>query len=274
MSAQIRIVLLLLAVVACSPAPAPVISPATPQRVVSFIPSVTELLFAVGAGPKVVGVTVHDDYPAQVKDLPRVYETSPDYDRLAALMPDLVVRDSSINKPGELEKLAALGIPVLSIHCQRLGQIPESLRAIGKSLGEARVGEAAAVSFERELEELGQIEGQCTVLIEVWGSPLTAAGGATVPHDAVESLGARNYFRDQEGYFQVVQETLAQNPPDVILLPLQEAHQESAAAEFLATLELDVPVIKIPADLITKPTPRVLEGMKLLKEKLTQIDDS
>ncbi len=192
----------------------------------------------------------------------------------AALTPDLVVRDSSINKPGELDKLAALGIPVLSIHCQRMEQIPGSLRVIGRALGEEQAAERVALDFEQELKGLGRLGGRPSVFIEVWGSPLMTAGGGTLPHDAVENLGARNHLRDQEGYFQVVQETLAQNPPDVILLPLQEAHQESAAAEFLATLELDVPVIKIPADLITKPTPRVLQGMKLLKEKLTQIDDS
>lgn len=228
----------------------------------------------MGAGSLVVGVTIHDDYPDEVMDLPRVYETSPDYDRLAALQPDLVVRDSSINKSGELEKLESLGIPVLSIHCQSLEQIPASLRLLGEAVGKAPEGEAAAARFEQGLSELSQVPSSPSVFVEVWGSPLMTAGSDTLPDAVLQKLGARNHFGVEPGYFQVVKESLAENPPDVILLPVREEGQESAAARFLAEVELKVPVVKVPSDLITKPTPRVLEGMKLLSEGLTQIDDS
>lgn len=251
----------------CTPDDPPAV-PDSPQRIVSFIPSATELLFAIGAGPRVVGVTVHDDYPPQVEALPRVYDTSPNYGQVAALKPDLVVRDSSINKPGELRKLQALGIAAHTMSCQRLADIPQTLRELGVAIGSASAGDEAAQTFEEKLARVVPLEKQPRVFVEIWGSPLMTAGTETMPDDVINAVGAENIFADQKGYFQVVNSTLVARKPDIILLPLEPNRQTSAAAEMLAKLGVRVRVIKIDSSLLTKPTPRVLEGIKALHSAL------
>lgn len=255
-----------------TPEPSPPPSKTGPQRIVSLIPSVTELLFAVGAGPRVVGVTVFCDYPEAAKSLVKVGDATPNYAVLTGLNPDLVVYDSSINKPNSVKKLVELGIPIFELKCERMADIPEALRKLGKRTGLEAEGEKAALLFGERLKEIQPLPEPPRVFLEVWSKPILTAGSQTMLDDVLKTLGAKNIYDDQKKYFQVVDASLVKRAPEIILLPVDpnsdSPEPESAAAALLESVGLEVRVIKIDSNLVTKPTPRVLEGLIQLRQAL------
>lgn len=244
--------------VASEPTPSSV----PPRRVVSLIPSATELIFEVGAGDRLVGVTANDTYPPQVAALPQVGDQTIDRERLLSLKPDLVVLDSEFN--ADHQTYRRLGLPLLTLQSRRLADIPKNLRVLGQHLGLGDSGEAAAKRFESELEEIPKLQVKQTVFVEIWGSPLMTVGSESLPNDLLGQLGLENAYADQKGYFQVDPEDVVQRRPGIILLPAASLQERSVAASLLRRVGQSPRVIVIDGDLFTTPSPRVLEGMKRL----------
>lgn len=241
-------------------------SPAEPQRIVSLVPSATELIYEVGAGPALVGVTVNDDFPAQVQSLPKVGDQTIDPERLISLKPDLVVLDSEFNNDGA--KYRRLGLPVLELRSKRLADIGSNLRLLGQRLGHADSGEAAAQRFEASLAEIPRLEEPAEVFIEIWGSPLMTVGAESLPNDLLERLGLKNAYADQNGYFQVDPEDVVTRRPRIIILPSAKPGDTSVAAKLLARAGVESKVVVLDGDLFTNPSPRVLQGLRLLSRQL------
>jgi iron complex transport system substrate-binding protein len=271
------ILLLGLSAVSCRPAapptpPTPGSSPATPsltvhpQRIVSLVPSATELIYEVGAGQTLVGVTINDDYPPAVASLPRVGDQTIDPERLLELRPDLVVLDTEFNR--DQTQLERLRLPVLALRSQRLSDIADNMELLGQRLGRSRDGRAAAQRFRQALAEVPRVARPQKVLIEVWGSPLMTVGAQTLPDDLLNQLGLTNVYADQNGYFQVDPEDVVRRQPELIILPGQPG-QSSVAAELLTRAGVPVQVITLDGDLFTSPTPRVVQGLRLINDQLS-----
>ena len=106
------------------------------QRIVSLAPHLTELLFAAGAGDRVVGVGAFADYPEAAKRLPQVGDSAMlDLERIVALKPDLLVVWRDGNSPQQLQRLSTLGIPVYASELGRLADIASTLRRFGRLAG-------------------------------------------------------------------------------------------------------------------------------------------
>lgn len=237
-----------------------------PERVVSLVPSATELLYEVGAGSSLVGVTVNDDYPAQVQRLPKVGDQTIDPERLLSLKPDLVVLDSEFNK--DAARYRKLGLSVLELRSRRLGDIGTNLRLLGSRLGLDDSAEAAAGRFESALSQVPRLDEPRTVFIEIWGSPLMTVGADSLPDDLLRQLGLKNAYADQTGYFQVDPEDVVKRRPGIIILPSSQPGDSSTAAKLLARAGVDSKVIVLDGDLFTNPSPRVLQGLKILVDEL------
>ena len=149
---------------------------APPRRIVSLAPHATELVFAVGAGARLVGAMDHSDYPPAARQLPRVGDSrSIDLEAVAALEPDLVIVWPSGNSPSQVERLAKMGLPVYRSEPRRLSEIADAMRRLGVLLGEAEAARVQAQAFERELTALRrQQEGKAPVrtFYQVWPQPL------------------------------------------------------------------------------------------------------
>ncbi|MDD3652430.1 helical backbone metal receptor, partial [Immundisolibacter sp.] len=118
------------------------------KRIVSLAPHITELLFAAGAGPAVVGVVAYSDYPPEATALPQVGGyTKVDLEAVAALRPDLVVAWRSGNRDTHLDRLRALGIPVFINEPRSLDDVARSLEQIGQLTGTEGVANEAAQAF-------------------------------------------------------------------------------------------------------------------------------
>lgn len=199
--------------------------PTPPQRIVSVIPAVTEILFAVGAGPQVVGVSSYDSTPPEVNRLPRVGGLiDPDIETIISLRPDLVVAyDTQIDL---LEQLARADIPVAEYTHGTLADVLDTIRTLGARTGHAANAERAARRIEADLaairERVGRRERPRVVLVfarEPYSlRNLFASGGVGFLHDVLEAAGGRNVFGDiMRPAVQANTEALLAAAPDVVI---------------------------------------------------------
>jgi iron complex transport system substrate-binding protein len=173
----------------------------TPQRIVSIAPGATEMLFAAGAGSRVIATVEFSDEPAEAKKVPRIGDSNAvDMERVVALRPDVVVVWEGGNNVAQINRLENLKVPLYRHRVSRLSDIPMSLRRLGALADTRVVAEAAARDVEARLAALhkryGQVAQKPTVLLEVWNRPIYTVGGAQMMTDSLRLCGARNVFED------------------------------------------------------------------------------
>lgn len=194
---------------------------APPRRIVSIAPSVTEILYAIGAQARLVGVSSADDYPPDVRYRPRVGGAQLDFERITALRPDLVIGVASLQRPS-LERLQALGVRVLAIDPRSLVETYEAILLIGRVVGrevQARAVVAGMRARERDVVlRAMRSRGIPRVYVEVWDQPFLTAGRGTFVDDLVRRARGRNVFGDLEGWPQVSEEQILLRDPEVILV--------------------------------------------------------
>ncbi len=202
-------------------------SPA-PQRIVSVIPAVTETLFAIGAGPNVVGIGSFDELPAgsEGADIARVGALmDPDTERMITLRPDLVfLYASQVDPRRQLERA---GIPVVTYRHGGLDDVVSMIRTIGRRAGRGPQGEALATRVESGLEAIGaRVAGRQRprTLLVFAREPAAlrgvyASGGVGFLHDMLGVAGGDNVFADVggENVAQVSSEAILTAAPDVVL---------------------------------------------------------
>jgi len=200
-------------------------APAPARRIVSLVPALTEMLFAIGAGPQVVAVSSFDDFPPEVKALPRVGALlDPDVERILTLRPDLVITYGS---QGSVEaQLARAGIKTFSYRHGGVRTILQTLRDLGTITGRAAQAEANARKIEAQLDAVrAAVRGYARprVLLVFGRQPqslrqIYASGGVGFLNDILEAAGGTNVFADvEQESVQPSQETLLARAPDVIV---------------------------------------------------------
>ena len=168
--------------------------PAPARRVIALSPSLTELVFAAGGGRQLVGVAEHSNHPEAARSLPRIGDAlSFQLERLLALDPDLIVAWQQGNNPRQLERLAALGIPIYHSQINRLEDVATTLERIGRLLDSP--GKAAADEFRQRLAALRPAgAAPVRVLYQVWSQPLMTVNGRHVISDLIARCGGVNVF--------------------------------------------------------------------------------
>ena len=194
-------------------------------RIISLVPALTEMLFAIGAGPQVIAVSSYDDFPPDTKRLPRVGALlDPDVERILALRPDLVLTYGSQDA---LEaQLASAGIRTFSYRHGGLDALFRTLRELGVATGRAAEAGRAADRIRQQLDAVrGRVRGRPRprVLLVFGREPgtlnqLYASGGAGFLHEMLEIAGGTNVLADVgRESVQPSHETLLTRAPDVVL---------------------------------------------------------
>lgn len=238
-----------------------------PQRIVSLAPHLTELLFAVGAGAQVVGADSASDYPHAARKLPRVGDYSRiSFERILALKPDLVVVWVGGNRAADIHGLEKLGVPVLHTQAARIGDVARLLRLIGQASGHGGEGEAAAAAFSERLAALRrQYAGgePVPVFYQVWDRPLMTVGGSHWISDALALCGARNVFADLDAASPVVsREAVLRRAPALIVGGSDAPELRLSWARFASLPAVrDDAFVRVDADRLHRPTPRLIEGI-------------
>jgi iron complex transport system substrate-binding protein len=169
------------------------------RRIVSLSPGITELLFGMGAGPLVVGVSAYSDFPAAALDLPQVARAQGiDLERIAALNPDLIITWGSGYSPALLDALRRLNVPVYVLEPRSLESIAASIERLGVLSGSAGAPGMAAAFRERLATLRQRYAGRRAVRVfyQVWNSPIMTLSGGHIASEVMRTCGARNVFED------------------------------------------------------------------------------
>lgn len=192
------------------------------ERIVSLQPSTTELLFAVGAGEKVVGRSRWDEYPPAALGVPSVGEAiDPNLEAIAARDPDIVVLYPSNANQQAMQRLAVLGIRTLNLRMDSLGSVARATRILGRVAGAAERGDSLATNFAQWLDSARAVAVRGTgpgVVIVSWDNPPIVIGGESFLSELLHLAGARNVFADVDApSAQVTIEAVADRDPDLLL---------------------------------------------------------
>ncbi|MGI6473547.1 MAG: ABC transporter substrate-binding protein [Thermoactinomyces vulgaris] len=244
-----------------------------PQRIVSLMPSNTELLFALGAGKQVVGVTDQDDYPEEVKNLPKVSAFQINAEQVVALKPDLVVASSG-NEKEVLDQLKKMGIPVLVADPQSTKEIYEAIVILSQATNHLKEADQLVAKMEKQLRtvyaKVAQVpeEKRVKVWIEL-DDNLYTVGGDTFMHELLQLAGGKNVAQGLKGWPKVSPEQVVKWNPDVIvsLHGNTEEIKKRAGWQSIRAIQ-EGRVYALEPDLLSRPGPRVYEGVKQLAETL------
>lgn len=244
--------------------------PAT--RVVSLAPSTTEMLFALGAGDRVVGVSRFDDYPPEVTKLPRVGGfVDLNVEAVVALRPDLVVTVASRSPPPTLERLAALGIGVLMVPSDRLDQLEALAVTLGRAVGRPEAAQTLVATMRRELEAIrATYAGRPRVrtLLVVGERPIIAAGPGSFIDGALAYISASNALTQGSEFPQIGLEALTLVDADVVVNLTRSDDAALWAQIERARAGRARKVIAVGTDAILRLSPRLPEGLRALGEAL------
>lgn len=258
---------------------------APPQRIVSLVPAVTEMLFAIGAGPQVIAVSSYDQDPPEVRQLPRVGALlDPDVERILSLRPDLVVTYGS--QSDLKQQLSRASIPVFDYRHAGLADVTDTMRRLGAASGHGREADEAAAAIEQALVRVrdGAAGRPRPRTLLVFGRErgalrnIYASGGRGFLHDMLEAAGGSNVFADiDRESVQATTELILARAPEVILevrstdvLSAEDAAREAETWSPLASVPAvrRKRVIVLTGKGLTVPGPRVAEVVRQMAEAL------
>lgn len=253
-------------------------------RIVSLAPSVTEMLFILEVGPSVVGATDYCDYPPEAKRIERVGGFGkPSVEKLLAMAPDLVVA-AGMERSEVLPLLRDSGVQTLDVKIHNIKEMFEALRRIGDAIGKRPRADDAIASMQTELERAVSPQDNARpgppprVFVELWDDPLTTAGRTSFLDDVIARAGGVNVAHElTEPHLRINPEQVIAWNPDVIVI----AHMKRGAGTAAQIADRigwsDMTAVKngnvfcdIPTDLILRPGPRLVEGVKLLAQRLRE----
>jgi iron complex transport system substrate-binding protein len=243
------------------------------RRIVSLAPHVTEVLFAAGAGGRIVGTVEYSDYPDAAKAIRRVGGYSRvDLEAVAALQPDLIIGWRSGNVSAHLDKLKALGLPIYVTQANHIEDIARSIEHFGRLAGSETVADAAAKAFRARLTQLRTRYGgrpPVRVFYQVWKSPLTTVNGEQIISDAIRLCGGVNVFADLVGLAPNVsaEAVLTANPEAIVASGMGEERPDWLD-DWRRWTRIDAVargnLFFIPPSIIQRHTPRLLDGTERL----------
>ena len=254
--------------------PAPTRSPSPPRRIVALAPSAAEILFALGAAPRVVGVPDFADDLPEAAGKARVGGFAPDLERVVSLAPDLVVVSKDGTDRAAYEKLEALGLTVVVTSGTTLAGVLEDVARVGHALGEDDHARAFVLSLTKRIaaaEALGRAHSRARALALIWPDPPVAAGAGTFVGDVVQRAGFTNVVPESAGDWPRVSfETLAAWNPDLVIRPETPENAEAFARAFgdarwrLVKAVSAGRVVVLPGSLLERPGPRLVEALERL----------
>lgn len=243
------------------------------ERIVSLAPNLTELLFEAGAGDRLVGAVAYSDYPPAARRLPRVGEAGRiDIERIVVLQPDLVVAWKTGNSREDYERLDRLGLKVYVVELATIARIPDGIEDLGRLTGTSGAAEASAAAFRRRLDALQRRyagrEG-VSVFYQIWEQPLMTVSGAHFISDALRLCGGENIFAalGQLAPSVALEAVIAADPQVVLINASAGTVDAWRRWRDMAAVRLDN-LYTIDDDLISRPAPRLLDGVERLCEIL------
>ena len=247
------------------------------RRIISLAPHMTELMFAAGAGSGVVGTVEYSTYPEAAKTIPRIGDSVLlDLERIVALKPDLILVWQHGNAQRQLDKLLSLGIPVFYNQSDRLSDVARSVQKLGRLAGTEAIASTVAGAFvarEAELRKRYAARPPVRVFYQIWERPLMTVNNDHLISDVIRLCGGQNVMGELKQLAPVIStEAVLEADPEMIAGATAEPNMRDnldnwkAWPHILAVKRDNLFVIH--TDLISRATPRVLDGAQQMCENL------
>ena len=248
--------------------------PERPQRIVSLAPSLTETVYALGAGDRLVGVTNYCDFPVEAQSKPKIGDMlNPNLERITAMHPDLVLITKEGNRRDTLTALEHLNIAVFAVETERLDDISRMFRDVGRAIGEAAAGLTLANTLDQRLSRVQHtMAGQKArrVLMVIWLQPVVTVGRGTFLNDLLERAGARSIADiDSQPWPKLSVEEIVRSDPEYIVVtrspgfsPGRDELLKLPGWKELTAVKQDR-IISMP-DTVQRPGPRIADMLDLL----------
>ena len=256
----------------------PLILKSAAKRIVTLSPSLTELVFAAGAGGSVVAVDSLSDYPPEAKKVAQIATGAQfSIDQLAALKPDLVLAWREGIRREDIDRITAFGAVVFVAQARSLADIPRLLEVIGRMTG--RDTSPQISDFEVRLERVKrtyQNKARMSAFLEIWNRPLTTISGSHFLSEALDICRADNVFRELPGAApKVTWEQLAREDPYVIVGAGSASGDDEFRANWRIRQSLSAVraqrLVYLDSDAIQRPTLRTPQGIEQLCATLDDV---
>lgn len=250
------------------------------QRIISLAPHITENLFAVGLGERVIGADEYSNYPPAAKAIPRIGRAGAlDVERIVALKPDVVIAWGSGNTGGQVEQLRRLGVPVFVSEVRTLTDVPATLRRFAQLGGTSADGEREAAAIESGIAQLGQRYAAAkpvSVFYQIWHEPLMTVNREHSIAAVLRLCGGKNIFDSLPTLAPTVsKEAVLRADPEVIIGSGSDDTRPQWLNDWRHWPQLRAvrtnALVDIPPDLMQRPTPRFLEGARRVCAALDQV---
>ena len=260
---------------------------ASPQRIVSGMPAITEILYAIGAEDQIVGVTTNCNFPAQAKKKDRIGGFFLNLEKVVSLNPDLVILQEDAQK-NDTAKFKRFGLPVYTIKVDSVNDVLKNITKLGQVTGRTLEAERLVSLMQRRISKVDKkIKNHQPVIEEVltiWGKgvkkrkalvivgfkPLVVAGDGTFIDDILEKAGVENVAADAKGaYPQYSFEKLVDENPQFIIIPkgliTKKQIQRDKRWKSLEAVRKNR-ILFVNKDIISRPGPRVVAAVEQIAE--------
>ncbi len=244
-----------------------------PERIISLAPNLTEILFALGLGDKIVGVTAFCDYPLEAKKKRNIGGMSnPSFETVLTHMPDIVILTEDGNQKAFEERLRKKGIRTYVFKARRMSELPQEISNMGKVLGVEQSAASLSRSISNSMENIQgrKISSHSNkTLFIIWPEPLLVAGPETAIDDSMLLLGFRNIASDAKTrYPQYSMEEVIRKNPDIIFIGKGHEDMKAISHKLLSRLHMVNAVkngrVYFISDNLYRLGPRVIDGIKEL----------
>jgi iron complex transport system substrate-binding protein len=252
-----------------------VLLPDDPVRVVSLAPSITEIVFALGKGDRLKGVTQHCDFPPEAQSLPRIGSyVHLDLERIVSLNPDLCIATKDGNPKDVVERLNVLGIPVYAVNPRDLHTVVNTLLEIGRIMNAEHKAQELAdelrTRIERVKRRVAQTDRRPRVFFQIGVVPIVSVGTNTFIHELITAAGGHNTTEGPTLYPRFSREQVLMLNPEIIAITsmtrgqvFEEVRDEWKKWDSLAAVRNNRIHI-VDSNLFDRPTPRLIEGLEML----------
>ncbi|MBS4218868.1 ABC transporter substrate-binding protein [Bacillus sp. FJAT-49711] len=252
-----------------------------PEKIITLIPSNTEIVYALGEEEALVGVSENDNYPEEAAAKEKVAGMELNVEKILSLNPDLVLAHGSTATMWEagLKQLKDSGVTVLVVNdAQSFDAVYASIEMVGKATGKTAEADQLVQDMKAKLDEIKKqaesISDQKTVFVEVSPAPeIYTTGKNTFMNEMLEVINAKNAVGDQEGWVPINEEAVVEINPDTIITTV--GYVENAAEEIKARVAWkDITAVKenqvylVNEDLVSRSGPRIVEGVEELAKAI------
>lgn len=246
-----------------------------PKRIIPLAPNLTEILYFLGLGDRVVGVTRFSYYPPEAVLKPKVGSyIHLNVERIISLSPDLVIGTKDGNKPGVVNLLEQAGIEVFIVNPRNVRQVIDTIATLGRICGLPKKANTLSLKLSKRVDhilEKTSSRRRPLVFLQINVKPIMTVNKYTIHHDLIRLSGGRNMAEDAPiPYPRISLEEVIRRKPEVIMISSMEREGEFDRVRREWLKWTSIPAVKmkrvhlIDSDLIDRPSPRIIEGIEAM----------